>query len=81
MSLVLAHVSVFMYLQTIIGGNRQLKYLLLIACKSYTMSDFQQTLCRLTHDTREVFVNIGHAKWARPYFPNICWNVMNIDSP
>nr|KAJ0223574.1 hypothetical protein LSAT_V11C200080150 [Lactuca sativa] len=50
-------------------------------CKLYTMFDFQQTFDRLTHDAHEVLANIGHTKWTRAYFPNICWNIINIDIP
>nr|KAJ0189129.1 hypothetical protein LSAT_V11C800396290 [Lactuca sativa] len=46
-----------------------------------TMSDFEENICRLTPDAREILTNIGHAKWARVYFPNIRWNVVNIDVP
>nr|KAJ0219180.1 hypothetical protein LSAT_V11C300112980 [Lactuca sativa] len=42
---------------------------------------FEQNLCQLTHDAHEVLVNIGHAKWARTYFPNIRWNILKIDIP
>nr|KAJ0192053.1 hypothetical protein LSAT_V11C800407050 [Lactuca sativa] len=60
-----------MYLRIRIGGNRQLEHLFFHAYKSYTLSDFQHIFCRLNHDACKVLANIGHAKWARAYFPNI----------
>nr|KAJ0209739.1 hypothetical protein LSAT_V11C400168100 [Lactuca sativa] len=57
--------SVFMYPRTIIGGNKQLEHFFFAACRSYTM-------CLPTSVMR---------KWARLYFYNIRWNVMNIDIP
>nr|KAJ0191289.1 hypothetical protein LSAT_V11C800430360 [Lactuca sativa] len=54
--------SVSMYMRTRVGGNRILEPLFWHTCKSYTMSYFQHTFCRLNHDTHEVLANIGHAK-------------------
>ena len=45
------------------------------------MSYFEENIHRLTPDACEVLTNTDQAKWARAYFPNICWNVFNIDAP
>nr|KAJ0206877.1 hypothetical protein LSAT_V11C500248930 [Lactuca sativa] len=73
--------SVFMYMCIICISSRILEPLLWLASKSYTMCNFEQNVLQLTYDEHEVLVNIGYAKWARSYFPNIHWNVLNIDIP
>lgn len=47
---------------------------------------FEQNFSRLEYaiesyevrTKRDRFDNISHAKWARPFFPNICFNIMNL---
>nr|KAJ0194980.1 hypothetical protein LSAT_V11C700351690 [Lactuca sativa] len=51
---------------------------------TFVLDDIQliyQNFRRLTPDAREMLANIGHAKWERAYFPNIRWNVVNINVP
>nr|KAJ0188878.1 hypothetical protein LSAT_V11C900471730 [Lactuca sativa] len=71
--------SVFMYTHRRVSRNRTLEPLFWMTSNSYIMSDFEQNFCRLTHDAREVLVNICHVKYARFYFPNIRWKVLIID--
>nr|KAJ0209830.1 hypothetical protein LSAT_V11C400161980 [Lactuca sativa] len=73
--------SVFKYMHTRGVSGRTLQSLFWMTSNSYTMSKFEENLCHLTPDAREVLTNIGHTKWARAYFPNIRWNVVNIDVP
>nr|KAJ0191657.1 hypothetical protein LSAT_V11C800435790 [Lactuca sativa] len=67
--------SMFKYMCTRGVSCRKLKPLFWMN----NVSDFEENIHRLTPDAREMLANIGHAKWERAYFPNICWNVVNID--
>nr|KAJ0215304.1 hypothetical protein LSAT_V11C300102100 [Lactuca sativa] len=62
-------------------SGRTLQPLFWMTSKSYIVSDFEENFHRLTPDAREVIADIGHVKWARSYFPNLHWNVVNIDVP
>nr|KAJ0225242.1 hypothetical protein LSAT_V11C100038600 [Lactuca sativa] len=73
--------SVFNYMRTRSVSGGTLQPLFLMTSSSYIMSDFEENFRRLTPDVCEMLANIGHAKWARAYFPNICWNVVNTDAP
>nr|KAJ0190084.1 hypothetical protein LSAT_V11C800402970 [Lactuca sativa] len=73
--------SVFKYMRTRGVYGRTLQSFFWMTSNSYIVSDFEEKFCRLTPDAREVLANIGHAKWARTYFSNIRWNVVNIDIP
>ncbi|KAL7608125.1 hypothetical protein Lser_V15G12923 [Lactuca serriola] len=73
--------SVLNYCQLRIVQSRNLDYLFFHVCKAYITQDFQQTFSKLNHGAQEVLHNIGHMKWARAYFPNIRWNVLNIKIP
>nr|KAJ0208661.1 hypothetical protein LSAT_V11C400166190 [Lactuca sativa] len=54
--------SVFIYMRRRVGGNRTLEPLFWMTSNSYIMFDYEQNFRRLTHDAREVLVNIDHAK-------------------
>nr|KAJ0207799.1 hypothetical protein LSAT_V11C500271170 [Lactuca sativa] len=60
-------------------SGRTLQPLFWMTSSSYTVSDLEENFRRLTPNARDMLANIGHAKWARAYFPNIRWNVVNID--
>nr|KAJ0220922.1 hypothetical protein LSAT_V11C200054990 [Lactuca sativa] len=40
-----------------------------------------QSIYQLSHVAREFLPNIGNVKWEQAYFPNIRWNVLNINIP
>nr|KAJ0210404.1 hypothetical protein LSAT_V11C400197430 [Lactuca sativa] len=71
--------SVFKYMSIRDVSDRTLQLLLSMTSNSYIVSDFEENFRRLTPDAHEMFANIGNAKWARAYFPNIRWNLFNID--
>nr|KAJ0201467.1 hypothetical protein LSAT_V11C600315120 [Lactuca sativa] len=73
--------SVLIYCSLRIGQSTNLDYLFFRACKAYTTQDFQKPFSKLSYDAREVLANIGKTKWAQAYFPNIHWNVLNINIP
>ncbi|XP_052623728.1 uncharacterized protein LOC128129072 [Lactuca sativa] len=73
--------SVLIYCRLRIGHSKNLDYLFFRPCKAYTTQDFQQSFSKLSDAAREVLTNIGNKKWARAYFPNIRWNVLNINIP
>ncbi|XP_023729840.1 uncharacterized protein LOC111877558 [Lactuca sativa] len=73
--------SVLIYCRLTIGQRKNLDYLFFHACKVYTTQDFEQSFSKLSHAAREVHVNIRNKKWAWDYFPNIRWNVLNINIP
>ena len=60
-------------------SRRTLQTLFWMTSNSYIVFNFEENFRRLTHDAREMLANIGHVKWASAYFPNICWNLVNID--
>nr|KAJ0199560.1 hypothetical protein LSAT_V11C600307740 [Lactuca sativa] len=59
--------------------GRNIVTFVLVYMQIIYLSDFQQTFCQKLFDAPEVLANIDYTKWARPYFPNIPWNVLNID--
>ncbi|KAL7595891.1 hypothetical protein Lser_V15G30488 [Lactuca serriola] len=73
--------SVLIYCRLRIGQSTNLDYLFFRVCKAYTTQEFQQSFSKLSHAAREVLANIGNTKWAHAYFPNIRWNVLNINIP
>nr|KAJ0224355.1 hypothetical protein LSAT_V11C100030640 [Lactuca sativa] len=73
--------SVFKYMRTRGVSDRTLQPLFWMTSNSYNASDFEENFRWLTLDAREMLANIGHAKWVRAYFPNIRWNVVNINVP
>nr|KAJ0189065.1 hypothetical protein LSAT_V11C800395330 [Lactuca sativa] len=73
--------SVSIYYRLRIGQSTNLDYLFFRACKAYTTQDFEKSFSKLSHAAREVLSNIGKTKWAWNYFPNIRWNVLNINIP
>nr|KAJ0198769.1 hypothetical protein LSAT_V11C600332460 [Lactuca sativa] len=73
--------SVLIYFRLRIGQSTNLDYLFFRVCKAYTTQEFQQSFSKLSHAAREVLANIGNTKWAHAYFPNIRWNVLNINIP
>nr|KAJ0212923.1 hypothetical protein LSAT_V11C400168840 [Lactuca sativa] len=78
-SLILIMGILLKYTRTRCISSRTLQLLFLITSNSYTVTDFEENFRRLIPDACEVLANIGYAKWARAYFPNIHWNVVNID--
>nr|KAJ0210053.1 hypothetical protein LSAT_V11C400182870 [Lactuca sativa] len=73
--------SVLIYCRLRIGQSTNLDYSFFRACKAYTTQDFEKSFSKLSHVAREVLANIGKTKWSRAYFPNIRWNVLNINIP
>nr|KAJ0188150.1 hypothetical protein LSAT_V11C900472720 [Lactuca sativa] len=73
--------SVFKYMHTRGISDRTLEHFFWMTTNSYIVSNFEENFRWLNPDAREVLANIGHVKWAKAYFPNIRWNVINIDVP
>ncbi|XP_023729221.2 uncharacterized protein LOC111876892 [Lactuca sativa] len=73
--------SVLIYFRLRVGQSTNLDYFFFCVCKAYTTQYFQQSFSKLSYDAHEVLANIGNMKWAWAYFPNIRWNVLNINIP
>lgn len=60
------------------GWNTIFNHLFWQTCKSYIISDYNKTFVNC-HVVCIWLANINHAKWERSYFPNIRWNLLNMD--